>query len=84
MIRRVAKHEPLLEAHRSHVYQRITALGFAHRQVALFTALMSFAIGSLFLVAGLSTDARPFAFAGGVLLLTGYLAVPSFARRIRG
>lgn len=45
IMRRVRDGEPWLEAHRSHMYQRLTDRGLSHIQVATIVAVGSFAAG---------------------------------------
>ena len=46
VVRRIRQGEPWLEAHRSHVYQRLTDRGFTHLQVATIVALGSLLAGA--------------------------------------
>ena len=51
VVRRIRQGEPWLEAHRSHVYQRLTDRGLNHLQVATLVALGSLLTGSFGLLA---------------------------------
>ena len=45
ILRRIRRGEPWLEAHRSHIYQRLTDRGLSHLQVASIVAIGSLAAG---------------------------------------
>lgn len=47
VLRRLRAGEPIHEAHRTHVYQRLTDLGWSHQKVALFVATLTLACGVL-------------------------------------
>jgi UDP-N-acetylmuramyl pentapeptide phosphotransferase/UDP-N-acetylglucosamine-1-phosphate transferase len=71
LIRRVARGENLLRAHRSHLYQRLVLTGVSHRTVALLYGALA-AIG---VVVGMAVvrEAAMFSFVG--VLVIGVLAV---------
>jgi UDP-N-acetylmuramyl pentapeptide phosphotransferase/UDP-N-acetylglucosamine-1-phosphate transferase len=50
LLRRLAKGENILEAHRSHLYQRLVIAGWPHRSVALLYGVLSAAAGGAALV----------------------------------
>ncbi|AQX16746.1 MULTISPECIES: MraY family glycosyltransferase [Tessaracoccus] len=47
LARRMREHSPIFEAHRTHVYQRLTDLGFSHVAVASLVAVLTLASGGL-------------------------------------
>jgi len=47
VVRRLRAGEPVHEAHRTHVYQRLTDLGWSHQKVALFVSGLTLACGLL-------------------------------------
>lgn len=47
LARRVTRREPLTEAHRSHIFQRLVALGWSHQKTTLVTAGLSTACALL-------------------------------------
>lgn len=53
--RRIVRGQRWFEAHRSHVYQRLTDSGFSHVQVALIVTVASLCLGAL----GLLTEVAP-------------------------
>ena len=80
LVRRAARSEPVLRAHRTHAYQRLTETGLSHGQVSALVTAFSIgtaAVGLLVVAAGLSQVVA----AGLVVLLcAAYLALP----RLRG
>ena len=80
ILRRLARRESILEAHRDHVYQRLTDLGFSHVQVAFFTACASACIGGLSLLAGWTGSIRIAPLAGAMALLLTYMSSPALLR----
>lgn len=47
VLRRLRAGEPIHHAHRTHVYQRLTDLGWSHQKVALFVSTLTLACGLL-------------------------------------
>ena len=47
LLRRVARGDPLAEAHRLHAYQRLETSGVTHAQISTLTIITSLALGSL-------------------------------------
>lgn len=82
--RRLHAREPIHQAHRTHVYQRLTDVGWGHPQVAAFVTLLILWCGVLGLVTELNSNLT----AGVVALLLAtvgfYLVSPKlFGRRSR-
>ena len=78
LLRRIRAGERWYEAHRTHVYQRLTDLGWSHSQVAFGTAGMSAVISACGLVSiGGSVAARVAAGLIVVALLMLYCRAPS-------
>ncbi len=80
LIRRASWGEPILEAHRSHTYQRLTNTGISHMAVSLLVAVFTGVISTVAVLVALST----IPLWGGLLttlaLLSIYLSLP----RLRG
>ena len=76
LARRILRRDPLLTAHRGHVYQRMTSLGWSHSRSAIFVAGCS-AICTLAAL-GAATNFIPAATLIVIVLATslGYLATP--------
>lgn len=77
LARRIARREPFTAAHRQHVYQRLTGLGWTHvRTSGLATGVMAAcaALGSVSLTG--STTARVAADAVVAAVLVAYVAAP--------
>lgn len=51
IVRRALRHENILQAHRSHLYQRLVKIGFAHGTASLIYVSLAFIIGMLGLLA---------------------------------
>jgi len=82
IIRRARAGQPITEAHREHVYQRLVALGWSHLASAASTALLS---GAAALVLGALYDhERAVALVLVVALLGLYLGSPRLVRRPTG
>lgn len=79
LARRALRGERWYEAHRSHAYQQLVAHGWSHVQVAALVAVLGGVCGAAALVASRVPDATPWAVAGTVLVLVGYLAAPRLA-----
>ena len=83
LVRRVFRGERWFEAHRSHVYQRLTDLGLSHVQVASIVATASACTGGLGLLVALS----PVFWFGAVFLMvvvvTGYFLLGTALGRMR-
>lgn len=83
LIRRIAGRKAWATAHREHTYQRLVDAGWSHTLttsvVAVFIAACS-ALGSVSLLAG--PAARALADAAIVVLLAGYLSLPSLQARL--
>lgn len=75
LCRRLLAHESVLDAHRSHIYQRLTDAGLTHVQVACFVAVASALCGGAALAA-VDESARPWSLALAALVLSGYLLSP--------
>jgi UDP-N-acetylmuramyl pentapeptide phosphotransferase/UDP-N-acetylglucosamine-1-phosphate transferase len=85
LVRRVSRGEDWREPHRSHVFQRLTDLGFSHAAVALLVAGLT-VLTTLLGAASLLDDpnARLIGDALAVVVLAGYLALPTvLGRRTR-
>jgi UDP-GlcNAc:undecaprenyl-phosphate GlcNAc-1-phosphate transferase len=85
LVRRVRRGENWREPHRSHVFQRLTDLGFSHVAVGLLVAALT-VLTTLLGAASLLEDAnaRLIADALIVVVVVGYLALPTvLARRAR-
>jgi UDP-GlcNAc:undecaprenyl-phosphate GlcNAc-1-phosphate transferase len=85
LIRRVSRGEDWREPHRSHVFQRLTDLGFSHLAVGLLVAgltVVTTVLGAMSLLG--DPQARLIGDALVVVVVAGYLALPTMlARRIR-
>jgi UDP-N-acetylmuramyl pentapeptide phosphotransferase/UDP-N-acetylglucosamine-1-phosphate transferase len=85
LVRRVSRGEDWREPHRSHVFQRLTDLGFSHLAVGLFVAALTVVttlLGALSLLD--DPQLRLIGDALVVVVVAGYLAMPTMlARRIR-
>lgn len=80
LVRRSARGEPILSAHRTHAYQRLTDTGLSHIAVAMIVSgltVVSALVGVLTLTSGLNAL---LAFGCLVVLSAGYLLLP----RLRG
>ncbi|SEO03761.1 NAD-dependent epimerase/dehydratase family protein [Cryobacterium luteum] len=79
LIRRVASGKRWYEAHRSHVYQRLTDRGLSHIQVSVLVAVATIAT-SAFGVIGMSKSLTTSLFAVAMILVIAsvYLVSPSF------
>lgn len=82
IIRRAHAGEPLTEAHREHVYQRLVALGLPHLASAAFTALLGGAV--VVVLAALYDDHRLAALLLAAALLALYLMTPRAVRALSG
>lgn len=79
LVRRAVRGEPILEPHRSHVYQRLVQAGWTHTRTTLVVGTMmsaSAGLGALSTVDGL----RVVADASLVAVLVFYLALPRVVR----
>ncbi|MCW2612941.1 MAG: hypothetical protein QOC93_1264 [Actinomycetota bacterium] len=85
LVRRVSRGEDWRQPHRSHVFQRLTDLGFGHAAVALLVAgltVVTTLLGAMSLLD--DPNARLIGDALIVVVLAGYLALPTvLARRLR-
>ncbi|HEV7756313.1 MAG TPA: glycosyltransferase family 4 protein [Mycobacteriales bacterium] len=85
LVRRVTRGEDWRQPHRSHVFQRLTDLGFGHAAVALLVAgltVVTTLLGAMSLLD--DPNARLIGDALIVVVLAGYLALPTvLARRLR-
>lgn len=84
LIRRVRAGEDWLSAHRSHVYQRLTILGWSHLRVASLCGVLS----SILITLGMaslsgSIGLRVVADFAATILLAAYLAAPAMLQRMR-
>lgn len=84
VLRRMRGKEPLLTAHRTHIYQQLISLGWSHAGTASAVASLSAIIGLCSLVAWRTEPTVADVFAGliGVGLLGAYLAAPRLARSV--
>lgn len=84
LVQRAARKESLLQAHKTHTYQRLVALGWAHARVAMLCAAVMAVCALLGLASlGESASLRFLADAGIVLLLAGYLVSPKVLKSVR-
>jgi len=84
LLSRIRAKQDWLSPHRSHVYQRLTLLGWSHLRVASLTALLSVAVSALGAASLLgSTFLRVFSDGVAITLLVGYLAAPQLLTRWR-
>jgi UDP-GlcNAc:undecaprenyl-phosphate GlcNAc-1-phosphate transferase len=85
LVRRISRGEDWREAHRSHVFQRLTDVGLSHAQVALLVAgltVLTTGLGAMSLLP--DPNARLVGDALIVVVLAGYLLLPTLlARRVR-
>ena len=85
LVRRISRGEDWREAHRSHVFQRLTDVGLSHAQVALLVAgltVLTTVLGAMSLLP--DPNARLVGDALIAVVLAGYLLLPTFlARRVR-
>lgn len=76
LLRRAARGEPVLRAHRSHVYQRLTQTGLSHLQVSGLVAVFSAGTAGVGLLV-LSVGLNPLVAVGlAALLCAVYLSLP--------
>jgi UDP-N-acetylmuramyl pentapeptide phosphotransferase/UDP-N-acetylglucosamine-1-phosphate transferase/glycosyltransferase involved in cell wall biosynthesis len=82
--RRIRAREPLFQAHRTHVYQRLCDAGWSHQRVTVATAAVTVMVTVL---GAASLSGRPLLRAAAdlaaVALLAAYLRSPVFAVRLR-
>lgn len=83
LVRRMARGERWFEAHRSHVYQRLTDLGFSHVRVASIVTLASVGTAGLGVLVVLSAQTWPIAVALMIAVLVGYLSLGVRIRKFR-
>jgi UDP-GlcNAc:undecaprenyl-phosphate GlcNAc-1-phosphate transferase len=76
MIERARRGEPLTEAHRSHVYQRLAGAGWSHLRVGGTVALLSALCCLAALLALFGIISEIVAVISSAVLLAGYLALP--------
>jgi UDP-N-acetylmuramyl pentapeptide phosphotransferase/UDP-N-acetylglucosamine-1-phosphate transferase len=85
LVRRISRGEDWREAHRSHVFQRLTDVGLSHAQVALLVAgltVLTTGLGAMSLLP--DPNARLVGDALIAVVLAGYLLLPTLlARRVR-
>lgn len=91
LVRRMSQGEVWYRAHRTHVYQRLTDVGWSHQRVAVVTATISAAMCACLLTAPHTdpplramVDALAAAIAVGYLALPGWLTPRARVRRQRG
>lgn len=79
IVRRARRGEPLFEAHREHVYQRLVdEQGVSHTQMSTAHALVALTTGLL------ARSRHPVvAIGGSIVVLGAYAAAPTVARRLR-
>lgn len=84
ILRRVGRREQLLQAHRSHVYQRLTDCGWTHLRVAALVTAATAGVTTIVAIgAALSGVWRPFADVVAVAVIGGYIAAPTYVARLR-
>jgi len=83
LIQRARLGEPLLEAHRSHTYQKAIVCGMSHTAVSLTTvAFAALVTGAAWLAVSVhSALAISFSICTAAIALGGYLALPAVVRR---
>lgn len=84
LLRRMVKRERWYEAHRTHVYQRLTDLGLSHLSVAAIVAVataVEAAAGAASLV--LRSDQRPWLVVVMVAIAIVYVLLPALVARLR-
>ncbi|WP_210824523.1 hypothetical protein [Micromonospora sp. C95] len=78
LARRIRRGEPWYRAHRSHVYQRLTDVGWSHQRVTTATAFVGAAAASCFVAAAVGGSLVRVALdVVGLAILAGYLSTPS-------
>jgi UDP-GlcNAc:undecaprenyl-phosphate GlcNAc-1-phosphate transferase len=84
LLRRVLTGEPWYQAHRTHVYQRLTDVGWSHQRVTAVTLLVAVAVSGCGAVS-LAGDplARAVADLSALTLLAGYLTAPKRLAQLR-
>ena len=75
LARRIARRERWYQAHRSHVYQRMTDIGLSHGQVACIVAVASLAAGGAGLLVAIAPSLSFTGTISLVIILAGYLAL---------
>jgi len=81
---RYRRGESVRESHRSHVYQRLTDLGFSHvESAAVVTAATGAIVGMAWLSTAEGIGVRVLADTVALLLLLGYVALPAAVRGSR-
>ena len=81
LVRRALRREPLLTAHRSHTYQRLTTLGLSHLTVNGTVAALTAAAGLVGLLAATGSLALPATALALLALCALYLALPRLLGR---
>lgn len=81
MLRRLADHERLTDAHRSHVYQRLVSGGLTHLQSAAVVSAGSAVCSAVALSAAMGWLPTGLAAMLVALLLVSYLALPRILKR---
>ncbi|CAM2007388.1 MraY family glycosyltransferase [Acanthopleuribacter pedis] len=71
ILRRLSKGEKIWQAHRSHLYQRLTIAGRSHGQVVLLVAMLQAALFAVLVWSGLSLDTHAWLVAVTALGLFG-------------
>ncbi len=82
LLLRAHRGERLMEAHREHTYQKLVQAGWSHLSVAVLCAVVS-GLCSLIMYSVLDSSSGVIAaaLAGCLLLVTAYLALPSWVAR---
>ncbi|WP_157155333.1 glycosyltransferase family 4 protein [Diaminobutyricimonas sp. LJ205] len=84
LVRRVANGERWHEAHRTHIYQRLTDIGLSHLQTAGIVSAGAVCLSGLGLGTVIFPDVAPLLIASQALLLLAYVALGSvLGRRVR-
>lgn len=82
LVTRARRGQPLTEAHRDHVYQRVVRAGWSHLASAGWTA--SFTAGVCLVIAAWSESSGLLALVAGAALVTVYLNTPRLLQGSRG
>ena len=83
LARRAARGEPVMQAHRSHVYQRLTQSGWTHVQSGITVAFASVMCCGFALLARSSLMPVAACLASIALVLAAYLVSPWMISRLR-
>lgn len=81
LVRRILRGEPWYEAHRTHVYQRLTDTGLSHVRVALIVSVATLATGLAGLIAVWTPSFWPLSAGLVVVIALSYLCLGRLATR---